>query len=91
VYVEEYRSRQERYDRQLAELLGGEERLPADIQQRLDLLIDIRQKQYQELCDAVYQEKGYDRNGVPTPETLAAFDLLDAETQALIEKYGAKD
>ena len=91
VYVEEYRSRQERYDHQLAELLGGEERLPTELQQRLDLLIDIRQKQYQELCDAVYQEKGYDNNGVPTQETLRAFDLLDAETQALIEKYGAKN
>jgi len=91
VYLEEYRSRQERYDRQLAEIVGGEERLPEDLQQRLDLLIGIRQKQYQELCDAVYQEKGYDRNAVPTQETLAAFDLLDAETQALIEKYGAKD
>jgi aldehyde:ferredoxin oxidoreductase len=91
VYEEEYRSRQERYDRQLAEILGGEERLPADLQQRLDLLIGIRQRQYQELCDAVYQEKGYDRNGVPTHETLVALDLLDAESQALIEKYGAAD
>jgi aldehyde:ferredoxin oxidoreductase len=91
VYVEEYRSRQERYDRQLTEIIGGKERLPADIQQRLDLLIDIRQRQYQQLCDTVYQEKGYDRNGVPTYETLTAFDLLNAETQALIEKYGAKD
>ena len=91
VYVEEYRSRQERYDRQLTEIIGGKERLPADIQQRLDLLIDIRQRQYQQLCDSVYQEKGYDRNGVPTYETLTAFDLLDTETQALIEKYGAKD
>ena len=91
VYDEEYRSRQERYDRQLAEILGGEERLPADLQQRLDLLIDVRQRQYQELCDAVYQEKGYDRNGVPTHETLAALDLLDAESQTLIEKYGAAD
>ncbi len=91
VYIEEYRSRQERYDRQLAEILGGKERLPADLQHRLDLLIGIRQSQYQELCDAVYQEKGYDRNGVPTHETLAAFDLLDGETQALIEKYGATD
>jgi aldehyde:ferredoxin oxidoreductase len=91
VDVEEYRSRRERYDRQLTEIMGGEERLPADIQQRLDLLIDIRKRQYQQLCDSVYQEKGYDRNGVPTYETLTAFDLLDAETQALIEKYGAKD
>jgi aldehyde:ferredoxin oxidoreductase len=90
VYVEEYRSRQERYDRQLTEIVGGK-RLPADAQQRLDLLIAIRQKQYQELCDTVYQEKGYDRNGVPTHETLAAFDLLDAETQALIEEYGANE
>ena len=91
VYVEEYQSRQERYDRQLAEIVGGEERLPTELQQRLDLLIGIRQRKYQELCDAVYQEKGYDRNGVPTQETLRAFDLLDTVTQALIEKYGAKD
>ncbi|MBW2038430.1 MAG: aldehyde:ferredoxin oxidoreductase [Deltaproteobacteria bacterium] len=90
VFVEEYRSRQERYDNQLAEMLGSKERLPINLQQRLDLLIGIRQKQYQELCDAVYKEKGYDRNGVPTQETLAKFDLSDAETQALIEKYGAK-
>lgn len=91
VYLEEYRSRQERYDSQLAEIVGGEDRLPADLQQRLDLLIGIRQRHYQELCDAVYEEKGYDRNGVPTQETLAAFGLLDAETQALIERYGAKN
>jgi len=91
VFLDEYRSRQDRYDTELAEMLGGKERLPADLQQRLDMLIDKRLKQYQELCDAVYSAKGYDRNGVPTQQTLAKFDLLDAGTQALIERYGAKD
>lgn len=91
VFLEEYSSRQQRYDKQLAEILGGKDKLPAGLQQRLDLLISVRQKRYQELCDAVYKEKGYDRNGVPTEETLAKSDLLDAETRALIEKYGAKD
>jgi hypothetical protein len=35
--------------------MGG--RLPIELQQRLDLLIDIRQRQYQEFCDAVYEKK----------------------------------
>jgi len=90
VFPEEYKARQEHYDNQLAEVLGGREKLPANLEQRLDLLIGIRQEQYRELCNAVYKEKGYDQNGVPTQETLARFDLLDGKTNDLIEKYGAQ-
>jgi aldehyde:ferredoxin oxidoreductase len=36
----------------------------------LKTLQDYRRKQYEMLADTVYEEKGYDKNSIPTDDTL---------------------
>ena len=43
---------------------------------------------YQTLCDAVYPAKGYTKDGVPLPETLERFGLLDEKAVSLLSEYG---
>jgi len=68
VTEEEYLSRQERYDGQLAErwAIDPAGRSTAD---KVALLRQKREEQYQLLCDAVYQRRGWTSDGVPTVET----------------------
>ncbi len=44
---------------------------------QLKELQDYRNRQYEKLTDAVYREKGYDSNGIPTDETLARLGFVD--------------
>ena len=52
-------------------------------------LAEILDRQYELLCDAVYSEKGYDRNAVPTRETLARLGLDRKEHLELIARLSA--
>ncbi len=69
VTVEEYESRQERYDGQLKDLLGID---PAgkSTQEKMAFLRKHREDQYEKLLDAVYKRRGWTPNGVPTIERL---------------------
>ena len=42
---------------------------------------------YQQLCDVVYEEKGYSSDGIPLPETLNRFGLLDEQAKELLSEY----
>lgn len=69
VTVDEYESRQERYDEQLVKKYG------VDItgklsEEKVALLRRFRQKQYEKLQDAVYKRRGWSQNGIPTFETV---------------------
>lgn len=69
VTAEEYLSRQERYDKQLEELLGlNTEELT--LEQKMDNLRKYREDQYERLLDAVYHRRGWNKNGVPKIEHL---------------------
>lgn len=69
VTKEEYESRQERYDGQLAEKLGynidGK-----TTEEKMAVLRSYREDQYEKLTDAVYKRRGWNSNGVPTLEYL---------------------
>ncbi|MFZ5909091.1 MAG: aldehyde ferredoxin oxidoreductase family protein [Chloroflexota bacterium] len=69
VTVEEYESRQERYDEQLMRLA---EINPAGLTtaEKIKHLRDYREGQYELLLDAVYKRRGWDRDSIPTPEKL---------------------
>ncbi len=69
VTVEEYESRQERYDEQLMRLA---EINPAGLttEGKIKHLRDYREAQYERLLDAVYKRRGWDRDSIPTPEKL---------------------
>jgi aldehyde:ferredoxin oxidoreductase len=87
VYVNEYLARDEYYDAWLKENTG-QSQLPAGTAEKLNLLIEKRKQAYQQLCDIVYEKKGYTSNGVPKRDTVKRFDLLDEQAGQLLEKYG---
>jgi aldehyde:ferredoxin oxidoreductase len=87
VYLNEYQSRAEYYEEWLkANLDGG--KLPESAEQRLRLLIEKREKAYQQLCDRVYEKKGYTHGGIPGRETVKKFGLLDEQANQLLDQFG---
>ncbi len=77
----EYISRKDRYNKQLSEILKKDleevEKMPVD--EKMKLLYDHRQNQYQKLADAVYHRRGWTQNGVPTPQKMKALGFGDNE------------
>ena len=86
VTAEEYESRAERYDRQLREKLGLD---PAAMTagEKVAALKAYRQDQYQKLCDAVYARRGWNQNGIPTPEKLHELGIDFPEVLAVVQKH----
>jgi aldehyde:ferredoxin oxidoreductase len=65
----EYESRAERYDRQLRELVGIEVgNMPTE--EKIGILRQYREEQYELLLDAVYKRRGWDKNSIPKQEKL---------------------
>jgi aldehyde:ferredoxin oxidoreductase len=69
VTEEEYESRQERYDGQLIE------KHAVDIEgkstaEKVAVLRKLREEQYEQLKDAVYERRGWTQDGIPTIETV---------------------
>jgi aldehyde:ferredoxin oxidoreductase len=83
VYFNEYEYRAEYYDEWLQEQLGDGE-LPASPEERHRLLMEKRMQAYQQLCDAVYEEKGFTPEGVPKRETVNRFGLMDEQADKLL-------
>ncbi len=69
VTVEEYESRQERYDNQLRDEydvdISG-----MSMEEKLRLLRKFREERYERLKDAVYSRRGWTPEGIPTLETV---------------------
>jgi aldehyde:ferredoxin oxidoreductase len=89
VTVEEYESRQERYDTQLVEKVGLDEN---DVKQmssaeKVKALRDYREEQYQHLCDAVYKRRGWTNNGVPKIEKLKELGIDFPDVVAVVEPH----
>jgi len=69
VTEEEYESRKERYDGQLTE------KHAVDIEgmttgEKVAVLRKLREEQYEQLKDAVYERRGWTPDGIPTLETV---------------------
>lgn len=69
VTVEEYESRAERYDGQLKDLIGVNPE-GKSTEEKIAILRKYREEQYEKLLDAVYERRGWNKNGVPTIEHL---------------------
>jgi aldehyde:ferredoxin oxidoreductase len=69
VTVVEYESRAERYDEQLKDKLDVD---PSgkSTEEKMALLREYREKQYELVTDAAYKRRGWTSNGVPTIERL---------------------
>ncbi len=86
VFPNEYTSRAEYYDEWLKDNAGNGV-LPESQELRHKLLIEKRLDQYRQLCDIVYEKKGYNSNGVPKRETVERFALLDRQAENLLKQY----
>jgi aldehyde:ferredoxin oxidoreductase len=87
VFFNEYESRAEYYDEWLKEQLGDEE-MPADPEERHRRLMETRMKAYEQLCDVVYEKKGFTSGGIPKAETVEKFGLMDEQAKALLNEFG---
>ena len=89
VKVVEYESRQERYDKQLAE------KHKVDItdkstEEKIALLRNAREELYEKLKDAVYKRRGWTSNGIPTVETVKRLGIDFPEVLELLKAHGAE-
>jgi len=86
VTEEEYLSRQERYDKALKEKQNID---PTGLstQDKMKLLRQYREDQYQQLIDAVYRRKGWTPEGVPTLEHLKSIGMDLPEVIAVVSKH----
>jgi aldehyde:ferredoxin oxidoreductase len=64
VTVEEYESRAERYDKQMKELIGVDPE-GKTTEEKLAIHRKYREDRYEQLLDAVYERRGWTKNGVP--------------------------
>jgi len=86
VTLEEYESRAERYDKQLKDTLGVD---PAgkSTEEKLKILRHYREDRYEQLLDAVYQRRGWTKNGVPKIEHLKKIGMDLPELIELVTPY----
>ena len=78
VTAEEYESRMERYDGLMKEKIGVDP-TGKTTEEKIKITRDYREAQYELLLDAVYDRRGWTKNGVPTIEHLKeiGMDLSD--------------
>ena len=69
VTVEEYESRQERYDKQMKEIIGVDPE-GKTTEEKVAITRKYREDVYESLLDAVYERRGWTKNGIPTIEHL---------------------
>jgi len=85
---EEYESRQERYDKQLKEIVGFDPEGKSTDEKKA-VLRKHREAQYEKLLDAVYNRRGWDENGVPKLEFMKSIGMDLPEIVELRTKYDA--
>jgi aldehyde:ferredoxin oxidoreductase len=90
VTVEEYESRQDRYDTQLVEKHGVaiDEMESAE---KVAVLRAKREEQYELLKDAVYHRRGWTRNGIPTVKTVKRLGIDFPEVLDLLADHGVTE
>ena len=87
VTIVEYESRQDRYDKQLAEKhkidITGK-----DTDEKLKLLRKFREEQYEKLKDAVYKRRGWTNDGIPTINTVKRLNIDFPEVLEVLKENG---
>ena len=53
----------------------------------MEITRNYREDQYQQLIDAVYDRKGWTREGVPTPEHLKSIGMDLPEVMEVVNRY----
>jgi aldehyde:ferredoxin oxidoreductase len=85
----EYESRQERYDEQLMRLVEID---PTGLstEEKMAHLRKYREMQYEQLMDAVYDRRGWDKNSIPTVEKLHELGIDLPEVVEVVEQAKKK-
>lgn len=86
VTVEEYESRAERYDKQLKEQVGIDPE-GMSTEEKIKALRKYREEQYEKLLDAVYERRGWNKNGVPKIEFLKKIGMDLPEVIEVVKGY----
>ena len=86
VTVEEYESREDRYDKQLKEKIGVDPD-GKNIEEKVKILREFREQQYELLTDAAYKKRGWTNNGTPTIEHLKKIGMDLHEVIEVVKKY----
>jgi len=84
VFLNEFTSRRDYYREYLKNEVGISLDGKSD-DQLLHELHDYRRGQYEKLADEVYEEKGYDSQGIPTDETLARLGLDGKDFHSIVK------
>lgn len=89
VTVHEYESRRERYDKQLREKHGID---PSgkSTEEKVALLHKFREEEYERLKDAVYQRRGWTKEGIPTIETVRRLGIDFPEVLEVLNSHGVR-
>ena len=86
VTTEEYESRKERYDKQLKEKLGIDPESKST-EEKVKILREYREKEYEKLMDAAYERRGWNKNGIPTVEHLKKIGMDLPEVIEVVKKH----
>ena len=89
----EYVSRKNRYDKYLIEKIGISEKEVEEmnVNEKMKILYNYRQDQYQKLADAVYYRRGWTPNGVPTPQKMKKLGMDDPKMLKFLQDTIDKD
>ncbi len=87
VTVEEYESRANRYDQQMKEIhhvnIEGMNTL-----EKTRILRKLREERYEQLKNAVYERRGWTRDGIPTVETVKRLGIDFPEVLEVLKAHG---
>ncbi|MDT8400263.1 MAG: aldehyde ferredoxin oxidoreductase C-terminal domain-containing protein [Bacteroidales bacterium] len=86
VTVEEYESRVERYDKQMKELIGVDPE-GKSVEEKIAITRKYREKRYEDLIDAVYKRRGWNKNGVPKIDFLKKIKMDLPELIEVVKDY----
>ena len=86
ITVGEYLSREERYDKQLAEIIGTDP-VGMSTEEKISAIMDYRKDQFRQLVDAVYKRRGWTPGGIPKLEKLIEIEMDLPELVAVIRPY----
>ncbi len=86
VTVEEYKSRADRYDKQLKEEAGFDPE-GKSVEEKMAALRKYREDRYEQLVDAVYKRRGWTNDGIPTIEHLKDLGMDLPEVVEVVQKH----
>ena len=56
------------------------------VEEKIKMLYDYRQDQYQKLADAVYYRRGWTPNGVPTPQKMRSLGFTNKKMLDMLQQ-----